>query len=226
LAIALNLLLPMAATSPAQTHPAGPYLQREADAAAIARYLGGKAMRVLTFVGYSGAGYDDPAALLAQAEAVLRTHSPQRTLVNIGATAVGIGAVYPLAKRLGFATLGIVSSQARVHQVPLSPAVDVVFFVPDATWGGRLPGSARLGRTRLSPTSAATVRFSHQVVALGGGDVARDEWLAARRAGRQVQFIAADMAHGAAIAKAQRQGQPEPRDFRGALHQALAALPR
>ncbi len=54
-----------------------------------------------------------PAALLASAAAVLAEHAPAHTWVNIGATAPGIGALYPLARQMGFGTLGIVSSLAR-----------------------------------------------------------------------------------------------------------------
>jgi hypothetical protein len=45
--------------------------------------------------------------------AAIDRHDPDRTLVSIGATAEGIGAVYALARSRGFSTLGIVSSLAR-----------------------------------------------------------------------------------------------------------------
>jgi hypothetical protein len=95
--------------------------------------------------------------------------------------------------------------------------VDHVFFVRDSTWGGLLPGS-----TQLSPTSAAMVAVSNVFVGIGGGDVARDEMLAARRAGKKVTFIPADMDHEIARKKAQKKGEPEPTDFRGSAHVALA----
>ena len=75
--------------------------------------------KVLTFVGFSGAGYEDPATLLAHAERVLDAQNASRTLVNIGATAEGIGKVYELAKAKGFSTIGIVSSLARDEAVPI-----------------------------------------------------------------------------------------------------------
>ncbi len=171
---------------------------------------------VVTFLGYSGAGYEDPAAMLAHARRVLEQVDPRRTIVNIGATAEGIGAVYELAKQRGFATTGIVSMEARRSGAALSPCVDTVFFVADASWGGYLPGT----RT-LSPTSAAMVAVSSRLVAIGGGEVARDELLAAKEAGRQVVFIAADMNHRAAVIKAASRGQPLPHDFRGAAHEAM-----
>ena len=97
----------------------------------LAEFLRGKGLRVLTFAGYSAAGYQDPAAMLDYAAAALDTHSPASTLVNIGATPQGIGAVYAIARQRGFTTTGIVSSLARTEQVTLSPFVDVVFYIED-----------------------------------------------------------------------------------------------
>ncbi len=176
----------------------------------------GPRRQVLTFAGYSGAGYEDEAAMLRLAGSILDAHDPARVLVNIGATAEGIGAVYALARQRGFGTLGIVSSQARDAQVPLSPCVDRVFFVADASWGGL---DAATGQ--LSPTSQTMVAVSDMLVGIGGGDVARDELLAARRLGKPVQFHPADMHHATALDKARRQGHTPPTDFRGSAHPAL-----
>ena len=74
-----------------------------ADAAR--RYFAARAKTVLTFLGYSGSGYEDEAVMIAQAVLVLNEVDPRTTLVNIGGTPDGIGAVYPLAQRLGFETL-------------------------------------------------------------------------------------------------------------------------
>ena len=190
----------------------------EATLAGIEDFVRARGWSVLTFVGYSGAGYEDPDSVMRQVEAVLAERDPRRTIVNIGATAAGIGAAYEVARREGFPTMGIVSTLARDQQVELSPCVEHVFFVADSTWGGRMAGSGR-----LSPASAAIVAVSDTVVAIGGGDVARDEWLEARQAGREVIFIAADMNHAAARAKAQQRGDPEPSDFRGAAQRAIGA---
>jgi hypothetical protein len=139
-------------------------------------------------------------------------------MINIGGTAAGIGQIYALAKGKGFETLGIVSSLARQEQATLSPCVDTVFFVKDSSWGGELPQGKG-----LSPTSSAIVRSSDALVGIGGGEVARDELLAARRAGKPVTFIPADMNHQLAREKARRKGQPQPTEFGGAAAAALAA---
>ncbi len=156
--------------------------------------------------------------MLEHASRVLDGLDPAKVLINIGATEVGIGAVYELAKQKEFTTMGIVSSLARDERVPLSPCVDYVFYIKDSSWGGKVPGT-----DQLSPTSKALVECSSSFVAIGGGDAARDEMLAARDAGKPVTFIPADMSHKIARDKALKKGQPEPTDFRGSAHAALKA---
>jgi hypothetical protein len=167
--------------------------------------------KVLTFVGYSEAAYQDRAAMLLQAERILAGFDPAKTIVNIGGTPDGIGAVYEVAKRRGFTTTGIVSSQAKRHEVPLSSHVDRVFYIEDESWGGFLEGSER-----LSPTSQAMLAASDVIVGIGGGEVARDEMVAAKRAGKEVRFIPADMNHEKARETARKKGVAAPTDFRGA----------
>lgn len=190
---------------------------RVATSADIEAFIRARKAELVTLAGYSGAGYQDEGAMLAQAERLLDAYQPAKTIINIGATAEGIGAVYELARRRGFTTIGIVSVLARDEKVPLSPCVDQVFFIEDSTWGGRLPDSEK-----LAPTSAAIVANSAAIVAIGGGEIARDEMLAARQAGKPVTFIPADMNHQAARDKALKKGQPEPTDFRGAVHEVFA----
>lgn len=193
----------------------GPAEVRQARPAAVKAYVLATGKSVLTFGGYSGSGYEDPEAMLARAERELAAYRPAETLVNIGATAVGIGAVYDVAKRLGFTTMGIVSSLARDEKVELSRCVDLVFYVPDRSWGGRAPESGR-----LSPTSQAIVDVSGTYLAIGGGGVTRDELLAVRQAGRPAIFVPADTNHRIARERARKANRPEPTDFRGATHAA------
>ena len=188
-----------------------PSTAREATSEEIRSFFKGRQMKVLTFLGYSAAEYENKAAMLEHAARILDVYDPKVTIVNIGATPEGIGAVYTTAKQRGFPTAGIVSTQAKENNVKLSPCVDVVFFVRDATWGGFIPGTER-----LSPTSAAMVESSDVLVAIGGGEVARDELNAGRRLGKKVQFIPADMNHAIARERARKRGEPAPTDFRGA----------
>ena len=173
---------------------------------------------VLTFIGYSGAEYEDHEAMLAIARRVLDEFDPAETIVNIGVTPDGIGAVYRLAKDRGFETTGIVSTQAKKYEVAPSPCVDHVFYVEDETWGGLLEGS-----DRLSPTSVAMVEYSDTVIGIGGGEIGRDELEAARARGKDVRFFSADMNHAIAIDKAKKKGLPPPTRFDGAASQAFSA---
>jgi hypothetical protein len=188
-----------------------PLTMREATPEEIQAFFKSKKMKVVTFLGYSGAGYENEAAMLEHATRILSQFDPKTTIVNSGATAEGIGALYQIAKQKGFITAGIVSTQAREDKVSLSPFVDILFFVKDATWGGFLPGTHK-----LSPTSKAMVENSDVLVAIGGGEVACDELAAARRSGKRVEFIPADMNHEIAREKALKKGQAPPIDFRGA----------
>src|ERR1051326_6224524 len=79
-----------------------------AETSAFFKSLGKK---VVTFFGYS-VDYEDQNTMLKTAKDALSLYSPNNVLINIGATAGGIGAVYPLAKELGSTTTGIVSSVA------------------------------------------------------------------------------------------------------------------
>ena len=184
---------------------------REATVEEVKAFFDGQNKKVLTFAGYSGAGYEDEASMLEQAERVLSEYDPAQTIVNGGATSEGIGAIYKLAKGKGFLTTGIVSTQAKKDNAELSPYVDYVFYVEDATWGGFVEGSQQ-----LSPTSKAMVENSDIIVGIGGGEVARDEMIAARRSGKEVRFIPADMNHQRAQEKARKKGLPVPTDFSGA----------
>jgi hypothetical protein len=149
--------------------------------------------------------------MLEKAGLILDEFVASKTIVNIGATPEGIGAVYELAKRKGIKTTGIVSTQAKKFNAALSPCVDYVFYVEDDTWGGFLKGS-----DRLSPTSTAMVENSDVLIGIGGGEVGRDELLAAKRSGKEVRFIPADMNHQKAREKAQKKGLPAPTSFGGA----------
>ena len=189
---------------------------QDATLAEIRAFFEGENKEVLTFVGYSGAEYEDKAGMLATAETILKEYDPAKTIVNIGATPEGIGAVYELAKRRGFVTTGIVSTQAKEHDAALSPCVDQVFYVEDATWGGLIAGT-----DRLSPTSKAMVENSDRLIGIGGGEVGRDELQAAKRLGKEVRFIPADMNHRMAREKAEKNGLPVPTNFGGAADEVF-----
>ena len=167
---------------------------------------------VVSLSGYSDAEYEDPPAMRRSVARVLDELDPDHTLINSGATASGIGACYAIAQRRGFITTGIVSMQAKIKKVAWSPYVDFLLFVTDSSWGGSVAGT----RTQ-SPTSEAMVTSSQVLVAIGGGDIARDELLAAEDLGKRTRIIAADLNYQLARKNAIRTGAPLPSDFGGAV---------
>lgn len=179
-------------------------------------FFQGENKMVVTFVGYSGAEYEDRSAMLDKAKSILDEFDSSKVLINIGATPEGIGAIYKLAKDEGFDTTGIVSTQAKKYGARLSPCVDYVFYVEDETWGGFVEQG-----NRLSPTSTAMVENSDILIGIGGGEVARDELIAAKRSGKEVRFYPADMNHEKAREKAMRQNLPVPVKFSGAADEVF-----
>jgi hypothetical protein len=171
--------------------------------------------RVLTFFGYS-VDYEYEEAMLAIARRGLSKIPPHAVLINIGATASGIGAVYPLAKAMGFTTTGIVSTVAAENIESISEAVDYICFVADTQWGGRLAGSGQ-----LSPTSQAMVNCSDVLVAIGGGEVTRDELMAGKTLGKPVYFYPAEVSHLYLIERARKRNEPLPQSFWGAAHEVF-----
>jgi hypothetical protein len=163
---------------------------REASPGEVRAFFAAKRMTVLTLLGYSGAEYEDKAGMLEQVRRLFEQFEPGTTIVNIGATSSGIGVAYEIAKREGFTTSGIVSTQAKESGAVLSSWVDIVFYVGDRTWGGLVEGTKQ-----LAPTSVAIVEASDRLFAIGGGRIARDEFMAAMSLGKPTHFTPADMNH-------------------------------
>jgi hypothetical protein len=167
---------------------------------------------VLTFYGYS-VDYNNMDAMFKVVREVLSHYRPEKTLVNIGATTGGMGKAYPLIKSLKFVTAGIVSTEALAKPEYVSAAVDHICFIQDKQWGGRLPNSSE-----LSPTSKAMVACSDILVAIGGGDIVRDELLAGRAQGKPIQYFPAEMNHETAMRRAKHQGKPLSEVVMGSAH--------
>jgi hypothetical protein len=168
---------------------------------------------VVTLVGFSGAGYEHPDRIRKKVTRILDRHDPATTIVNIGVTADGIGRAYRWAKARGFFTTGIVSSEASKYGATVAPGCDKAFFVEDETWGGVVNG-------KLTPTSEAMVSVSNLMIAVGGGEIARDELVEMEKRNKPIRFLAADMNHAKAVAKAAGKGLPDPTpsELRGAAH--------
>ena len=63
-----------------------PKSNMEATPSDVRAFFKGQGKTVLTFLGYSGAGYEDEAALVTHVTAILEKYEPRTTIVNIGAT--------------------------------------------------------------------------------------------------------------------------------------------
>ena len=99
-------LLLCAATPGLAADCSGPTRQQVAAPDAVVAAVRARGLQVLTFVGYSGAGYQDDAAMQALAARVLDAADPARVLVNAGGTAEGIGAVKARRLPLGWRVAG------------------------------------------------------------------------------------------------------------------------
>jgi hypothetical protein len=175
-------------------------------------YFKSRGKSVLTILGFS-IGYQHKDELLKWVFQALETHHPDQTLINIGATRGGVGEVYPFVKAMGFDTTGIVSTEVFQYPGALSHDVNQICFIKDKVWGGRLAGS-----DELSPTSKAMVLCSDLMVAIGGGEIVRDELLAGRVLGKPIQYFPAEMNHEAAIRRAKYMKLPLPESFVGSAH--------
>lgn len=154
---------------------------------------GGK--KVVTFVGYSGRGYEKTDAFMDQARAFLATLNPEESVINIGVTPDGIGALYGVAKEMGFTTFGIVSSEAKPY-LEWVQNVDHPYLVNDGTWGGYKAD----GKT-LNPTSEAMVAVTDHIVAYGGGEIALAELSKSLAQGKKVEAYFFEENHAKTIKK-------------------------
>jgi tetratricopeptide (TPR) repeat protein len=191
----------------------GPRIVHVTDPNDAVGFIRSAGRRVVTFMGFSGGGYEDPERVNGLVRDFLGGLDPGSVIVCSGATEEGIGAVYPIARSLGFATIGIVSSLAVSEHARLSDDAETIYVIEDTDWGGRR------GDGTLSPTSVATVGASDEIIAIGGGNIARDEIEAAMAAKKPVRFAVAEMNHASAIEKARRKGAAPPEDFEGPVRQ-------
>jgi hypothetical protein len=171
---------------------------------------------LLTFYGYSGMGYENENEVLRIARNALSSYQPGNTLVIIGGTEVGVGAIYPLAKSMGFETAGILTTEALEYPDEISSSVDHVCFIRDSQYGGKLPNS-----NELCPTSKAMVACSDILIAIGGNNISRDELLEGKRQGKPVHYFPAEMNHARAIRRAKYLKLSPPESFLGSVHEVF-----
>lgn len=184
----------------------------EANSEIVLNFFQKKGKKVLTFVGYSGSGYEKEAEMITKANEILSQFNPNDTIINIGATFYGIGILYREAKKLGFETTGIVSSlsnRSKNGYNSFSHFCDYVFIINDKTYGGFIDKNKEI----LSPTSEVMVNSSDILVALGGGTISHDEFFMAKKRGKKVAFYQFDSNHSKVSKKSSYHGNPAPTDF-------------
>lgn len=190
-----------------------------ANAEIVSHFFQEKGKKVLTFVGYSGSGYEKEDEMIIKANEILSKFSPDDTIINIGATYNGIGILYREAKKLGFETTGIVSSlsnRSRNGQNSFSKFCDYVFLIQDKTYGGFIDKNKEI----LSPTSELMVNSSDILVALGGGAISHDEFYMAKNRKKKVAYYPFDSNHSKVSKKSAYHGNPPPTDFSSPVAQA------
>ncbi|CAM3485614.1 MULTISPECIES: hypothetical protein [Yersinia] len=156
---------------------------------ALDQHIKGK--QVLVFSGFSGMGYDDVEAFQTSLESTLKeaslNHGKHNVVVVAGATSVGIGAVYSLAKKLEIKTLGIVSEQAKGGG-EIASSCDDVIYVPEkkGSWQVLYDIDKAKGLTGSYMTyvaSKASPASGGEFFAFGGGDVTVSELKEAKKLG-------------------------------------------
>lgn len=159
--------------------------------------------KVVTYAGYSGAGYEhrDEVRAKIKKELLEILQDNPKLIVNAGATPDGIGEiVYGVAAELkqeGYAveTAGVVSKNALEYHRHF-PQVDYTHVIDDEKWGGSV-----LGDVTLTPTSQAMVEASDILILHGGGDVSGQECVGALYRGIPCLFRSAEMNHASAAKK-------------------------
>jgi len=114
------------------------------DPAEIRKIIQGdcKECEIISFGGFSGQGYKDPAQMVAAFDKFIAgppPKDPSKVIISAGGTPEGIGAIYSRAKEKGFRTAGVVSEEALKYGdngIKQSYNVDVMVYVPDSSWGG------------------------------------------------------------------------------------------
>lgn len=170
---------------------------------------------VVTYFGYSSI-YENEEEMLTIVKKTLAEYSPETTLINFGVTTSGLGALYPIAKEMGFTTTGIVTTLALEYPDEISKYVDHICFIKDTQWGGKLPHSKE-----LCPTSQAMIACSDILIGIGGNEVVRDELLFGKELGKPIQFYPADINHEWWSLRQRQRGLLPPASFKGAAHEVF-----
>lgn len=113
-------------------------------------------------------------------------------VVNMRGTPDGIGEAYTVAKKMGFKTAGIISSQGRdLLGLKATRNIDTLVIVKDSAWGGARSGASVSSFDDLTPTSKAVVGVSDQMLYVGSGEASGAELHVASELGIPVELVQA-----------------------------------
>lgn len=152
--------------------------------------------KVINFIGASSQGYSDNIAITNICKNYIFTIKRQHNLndnqivIGYGATPDGLGGiVYPLAKSLGFATVGITSN--RSIEWGHSQYCDFIYSIDENkdVYGGFAPNPQSLTLDSLTNTSRAVLQNSDYLVVVGGGGIGAAETLVAMKLATQTSLI-------------------------------------
>lgn len=138
---------------------------------------------VIVFGGYSGLGYEKPEAVRDEVRKNLenlKVRYGDRLIVVSGATSVGIGLVYEVAREMGVSTLGIVSDQVNSEDVSRFCEYVLLVSDPHGTWEVK---------TENGDSYMVEAARYGEMIYFGGGQVANSEIMEARLKGIAVTVL-------------------------------------
>lgn len=152
----------------------------------------------VTYIGYSGLGYDDPEGvketMKSQLEGFLRDHPDKQIVVVCGGTSVGIGAVYDVVAenptlRENIKCIGIVSECASKQDLVQSTEEFKVGIVhvpdPKQSWQTKLSDGDQEHQAMIYPAQ----KFGGEIIAFGAGGIGYDEINEAKDKGLKVTLL-------------------------------------
>lgn len=187
------------------------------DAIAIGNSLK-REKQIVTFMGNSAMGYEHPDIVDEILIGKLRSLDTQKHVINSGSTKGGISRVYEFAKKMGFETMGVVSTQALTYAGQFSPYVDHHIIVNDKRWGGLSADG------RLTPVTEVFVKLSDEIFAVGGGMNTAVTIEAFEALGNKLTYRAAEVNHESARREALYKKQPPPTTYEGAAFHTWRAI--
>lgn len=173
-------------------------ITKEIDNLLLGEGEGSKEIYCVTFIGYSGLGYDDPEALKAtmksELERCMREHPDKQIVVVCGGTSVGIGAVYDVVAddatlRQNIKCIGIVSELASEEDLVKDKQDFKVGIVrvpdPDKSWQTKWTE----GDKKYQAMNYPAYEYGGEILGFGAGGVGHEEVEDAKEIGIEIKLF-------------------------------------